>query len=134
GFAPRTYGVTNGAADRTSPDSSGSPQRRDAAAASWCYSTEIQRIPVDFAPEREDYKRIAGSSHYKYCWATAPYYFYFYFFRSWVLGNWNGEPLEVWLFANGSVNGFLVGFYENFGQKKRLTLEPNPKQSVFTIY
>jgi hypothetical protein len=77
-LAPRTYGVTNGAADRTSPDSSGSPQRCDAAAASWCYSTEIQRIPVDFVSEREDYKRIAGSSLYKYCWATAPYYFYFF--------------------------------------------------------
>jgi hypothetical protein len=32
--AQRTYGVTNGAADRSSPDSSGSPQRCDAAAAS----------------------------------------------------------------------------------------------------
>jgi hypothetical protein len=37
-------------------------------------------LPVDFVPEREDYKRIAGSSLYKYCWATAPYLFYFFYF------------------------------------------------------
>jgi hypothetical protein len=66
-FALRTYGVTDGAADRPSPDSSGSPQRCDAAAAIRRYWFEIQRLPVDFAPEREDYKRIAGSRHYKYC-------------------------------------------------------------------
>ncbi|MEN9444341.1 MAG: hypothetical protein RIS47_1231, partial [Bacteroidota bacterium] len=30
----RTYGLTNAAADGSSPDSSGSPQRRDAVAAS----------------------------------------------------------------------------------------------------
>ncbi|MEN9443346.1 MAG: hypothetical protein RIS47_236 [Bacteroidota bacterium] len=32
--AQRTYGVTEGAADGSSPDSSGSPQRGDAVAAS----------------------------------------------------------------------------------------------------
>jgi hypothetical protein len=66
-FAQQTYGVTNGAADRTSPDSSGSPQRCEAVSAICCFSTEIQGFPVDFVPEREDYKRIAGSSDYKYC-------------------------------------------------------------------
>jgi hypothetical protein len=34
GFAPRTYGVTDGTVATTSPDSSGSPQRCDVVAAS----------------------------------------------------------------------------------------------------
>ncbi|MEN9445378.1 MAG: hypothetical protein RIS47_2269 [Bacteroidota bacterium] len=38
-------------------------------------------LPVDFVPEREDYKRIAGSSPYKYCWVTAPYLYFFLFVR-----------------------------------------------------
>ncbi|MEN9445024.1 MAG: hypothetical protein RIS47_1915 [Bacteroidota bacterium] len=85
-FALRTYGVTNGAADRTSPDSSGSPQRRGEASASRCHVFEIQMFPVDFVPEREDYKRIAGSSLYKYCWATASYlYFFSFLFRLFFL-------------------------------------------------
>jgi hypothetical protein len=77
-LAQRTYGVTNGAADRSSPDSSGSPQRCDAVAAIRRYWFEIQRFPVDFVPEREDYKRIAGSRPYKYCWATAPNYLFYF--------------------------------------------------------
>jgi hypothetical protein len=61
GLPPRTYGVGLESAARPSPDSSGSPQRRDAAAAIRCDSTEIQEFPVDIVTEREDYKRIAGS-------------------------------------------------------------------------
>jgi hypothetical protein len=40
GFAQRTYGVTNGAADRTSPDCSGSPQQVDAI--SFCTSVGLK--------------------------------------------------------------------------------------------
>jgi hypothetical protein len=38
--------------------------------------------------EREDYKRIAGSSDYKFCWATAsnPYFFIFLFSVSCFVG------------------------------------------------
>jgi hypothetical protein len=41
--------------------------------------TEILPWPSGGVSVCEDYKRIAGSSYYKYCWATAPYYFYFLF-------------------------------------------------------
>ncbi len=68
-----SVGLESGA--RSSPDSSGSPQRCDAAAATWHYSFEKQRIPVDFVPEREDYKRIAGSGVYLKSLAPAPNYF-----------------------------------------------------------
>jgi hypothetical protein len=42
----------------------------------------MQWIPVDFVPEREDYKRIAGSGAYLKSWAPAPnpYFFRFDFF------------------------------------------------------
>jgi hypothetical protein len=52
--------------------------------AIWHYSTEIQRLPVDFLPEREDYKRIAGSGVYLKSLAPAPYLYFLFspFFRS----------------------------------------------------
>jgi ATP-binding cassette subfamily F protein 3 len=58
--------------------------------------------------EREDYKRIAGSSLYKYCWVTAPY-LYFYFF-------------SVCLFALGLKVKMVLGrcvVRQNFGYCQR---------------
>jgi hypothetical protein len=50
--------------------------------------------PIDCVPSSEDYKRIAGSRDYKFCWATAPYLYFFLLYSGWVLAL---LPAWVWI-------------------------------------
>jgi hypothetical protein len=61
-LSQRTYGVTKDAADRSSPDSSGSPQLANGSLGLGKTWIGIHWRPIENVPSSEDYKRIAGSS------------------------------------------------------------------------